>query len=193
MTRDYMRRTAATEAGLRRGVGQGASPRCHNPKAQYGDPVTTQDVISSRTIAGPLKLLMCSPIGDGAAALVLATARGLDRLDADPVRVLATSLVSGRDRRNGEKTAPERAARRAYAEAGIEPTRCRRRGVARRGSAGRADHHRGTRVVPGRAAASSCCARVPPRLAAACPSTQAAACSPRAIRSAPRAAPSWSS
>jgi acetyl-CoA acyltransferase len=121
MTCDYMRRAAATEADFAEVSVKAHRHGAHNPKAQYGEQVTTQDVVSSRIIAGPLKLLMCSPIGDGAAALVLATARGLERLAADPVRVLATSLVSGRDRRNGDQTAPERAARRAYAEAGIEP------------------------------------------------------------------------
>ncbi len=92
-----------------------------NAKAQYGGPVTVAEVLGSRLIVDPLTLLMCAPLSDGAAALVLASKRGLERLDADPVRVLAAVLVSGRDRRNGDATAPERAAQAAYAHAGIGP------------------------------------------------------------------------
>jgi acetyl-CoA acetyltransferase len=121
VARDYMARSGATDTDF-----AAVSVKAHrhgslNPKAQYGQPVTLEEVLSSRAIAEPLRLLMCSPIGDGAAALVLATQRGLQRLSADPVRILAASLVSGRDRRDGEASAPQRAARAAYAEAGIGP------------------------------------------------------------------------
>jgi len=90
-----------------------------NPKAQYGARLSTAQVLHSRLIADPLRLLMCSPISDGAAALVLANRAGLARMHADPVRVLASTLVSGRDRAPGEPSAVERAARRAYETAGI--------------------------------------------------------------------------
>ena len=121
LAREYMARSGATEEDFAQ-----VSVKAHrygelNPKAQYGQPVTIEQVLASREIASPLRLLMCSPIGDGAAALVLATTHGLQRLNADPVRILAASLVSGRDRRDGVATAPERAAAVAYAEAGIGP------------------------------------------------------------------------
>ena len=51
-----------------------------NPKAQFRNEVTIDEVLGSRSIAGPLTLLMCSPIGDGAAAVVLASEEGLARL-----------------------------------------------------------------------------------------------------------------
>jgi acetyl-CoA acetyltransferase len=121
MARDYMARSGATEADFAQVAVKAHQHGALNPKAQYGDLLTVEQVLASRTIADPLRLLMCSPVGDGAAALVLATARGLQRLAAEPVRILAASLVSGRDRRPGEPTAPERAARAAYAEAGITP------------------------------------------------------------------------
>jgi acetyl-CoA acyltransferase len=121
VARDYMARSGATEADFAQVSVKAHHHGALNPKAQYGGPVTVEQVLASREIAPPLRVLMCSPIGDGAAALVLATARGLKRLNADPVRILAASLVSGRDRRDGEPTAPERAARTAYAQAGIGP------------------------------------------------------------------------
>lgn len=122
ITREYMKRSGATEEDFAQVAVKAHRHGSLNPKAQYGDPLTVEAVLASRTIADPLRLLMCSPIGDGAAALVLATARGLERLNADPVRILATTLYSGRDRRDeSEPTAAQRAAQAAYAEADITP------------------------------------------------------------------------
>jgi len=91
-----------------------------NPKAQYRTEVTRQEVLASRPIAAPLTLLMCSPIGDGAAALVVCSEDMAGRLGA-VTRVRAAALVSGRDRQAGEPTADERAAALAYEQAGIGP------------------------------------------------------------------------
>src|SRR5256714_13571478 len=66
------------------------------PKAQYGGDITVEEVLASRQISGPLTLLMCSPIGDGSAAIVLCSEEAARRLGADTVRVRATALVSGR-------------------------------------------------------------------------------------------------
>ncbi|WP_067828580.1 thiolase family protein [Nocardia inohanensis] len=121
IARDYMARSGATERDFAEISVKAHRHGALNPKAQYGDPLTVEEVLASREIAPPLRLMMCSPIGDGAAALVLATERGLERLDADPVRILSATLVSGRDRAPGEPSAPERAARIAYKQAGITP------------------------------------------------------------------------
>lgn len=43
----------------------------HNPGAQFRQEMTVEEVLSSRMISEPLTLPMCSPIGDGAAALVV--------------------------------------------------------------------------------------------------------------------------
>jgi acetyl-CoA acyltransferase len=123
MARDYMARTGATPGDF-----AAVSVKAHrhgllNPLAQYGEELTVDEVLDSRAISDPLTLMMCSPLSDGAAAVVMATERGLRRLAgvADPVRVLAATVLSGRDRRSGDDSAPTRAANVAYAEAGVGP------------------------------------------------------------------------
>src|SRR4029077_5441422 len=46
-----------------------------NPLAHFREPVTVEQVLSSRTIADPLTLLECSPATDGAAAVVVVSAK----------------------------------------------------------------------------------------------------------------------
>lgn len=52
-----------------------------HPGAQFRDPITVADVMASREIASPLKLLDCCPVSDGAAAFVVGrTPRGEHRV-----------------------------------------------------------------------------------------------------------------
>ena len=44
-----------------------------NPHAQYHLKVSVEDVLASTMVADPLHLMDCSPVTDGAAALVLTT------------------------------------------------------------------------------------------------------------------------
>jgi acetyl-CoA acyltransferase len=63
----------------------------HNPGAQFRNEMTVDEVLSSRMITEPLTLPMCSPIGDGAAALILT---GAPNGAAAPIRVRASALSS---------------------------------------------------------------------------------------------------
>jgi acetyl-CoA acyltransferase len=120
-TRAYMERSGATIEDFAQVAVKNHHHGALNPKAQYREEVSVDDVLASREIAWPLTLLMCSPIGDGAAAVVVCSDDYARRLDIDPVRVRASALVSGRDRERGEPGAVERAAERAYEQAGIGP------------------------------------------------------------------------
>src|SRR2546428_8635265 len=46
-----------------------------NPYAHYRQPITIEDVMTSRLVADPLRLLHCCPISDGGAAVVLTSDR----------------------------------------------------------------------------------------------------------------------
>ncbi len=94
-----------------------------NPKAQFRQRVDRDDVLSARLIADPLTLLMCSPIGDGAAAAVLCSEDAARSLGiSNPVEVRASVLVTGKDViAPGEPNTVERAVAKAYEMAGIGP------------------------------------------------------------------------
>jgi acetyl-CoA acetyltransferase len=120
MASAYMERTGATAEDFAQVSVKSHECGALNPKAQYREPLTIEAVLESRQISGPLNLLMCSPIGDGAAGIIVASAEGLRRLDADPVRVLSTVVRSGKTTTGGD-SAVVRAARETYRIAGIGP------------------------------------------------------------------------
>lgn len=93
-----------------------------NPKAQFRNVMTVEEVLESPMISDPLTLPMCAPIGDGAAALVLVSERKARELaGAEPVRVRSSVLASGFDYERGAENVPEYAARLAYEAAGVGP------------------------------------------------------------------------
>jgi acetyl-CoA acyltransferase len=93
-----------------------------NPRAQFRGPVTSDEVLGSRMIVDPLRLLMCSPVADGAAAVVVCSEERTGVLDAaDPVRVDACTLRSGGSGDIESDGAVRRAAAAAYEAAGVRP------------------------------------------------------------------------
>jgi acetyl-CoA acyltransferase len=120
-SRAYMLSSGATRQDFAQVAVKSHRHAALNPCAQYRSEVTAEDVLASREIAPPLTLLMCSPIGDGAAAMVVCSPDAARRLGAR-VRVRACALVSGRDRRPGEPGAVERAAQAAYEDSGVGPS-----------------------------------------------------------------------
>jgi len=92
-----------------------------NPHAQYRERYTLEEILDSPLVAEPLTRLMCSPIGDGAAALIVTTAEKARQYTTKPVLVRASVLGSGKDLAPEEPTAGTRMARRAYEAAGIGP------------------------------------------------------------------------
>jgi acetyl-CoA acetyltransferase len=94
-----------------------------NPRAQFRDPLSVHDVLSAPMIAPPLTRPMCSPIGDGAAAVVVVSEKKARALGvAKPVRVLASVLRSGWDHGGDEPGTVEVCSQKAYADAGVGPS-----------------------------------------------------------------------
>jgi len=90
-----------------------------NPHAQYREVYTLEEILASPPVAEPLTRLMCSPIGDGAAAAILVSEEKARRYTTKPVWVRGTALGTGKDAR--PPGISERVARSAYEMAGIGP------------------------------------------------------------------------
>jgi acetyl-CoA acetyltransferase len=118
---EYMASSGTTERDLAVVAAKNRSNAARNPKAQHREPTSAEDVMASREIVSPLRLLMCSPISDGAAAVVVCSADYAARLGAPAVSIEAVELVSGRGGNGFMSEAIERTAKRAYDGAGIGP------------------------------------------------------------------------
>src|SRR3989344_5339331 len=94
----------------------------NNPWAQFRSPITVNDVLTSSLVADPLRVLDCSPLTDGAAALVLMSEQRAKQM-ANPVWMLGTGQGSDtielHDRKSyTEVAATKIAAREALKDAG---------------------------------------------------------------------------
>jgi len=69
-----------------------------NPNALFHKPITAVDVMASRIISDPIRLFDCSPICDGAAAVVLAPTEQARHYTETPVKILASSVATDRFR-----------------------------------------------------------------------------------------------
>ncbi len=96
-----------------------------NKLAQFQIPITIEDALTSTMIADPLRLFDCSPITDGAAAVVLASEAAAKNLDVQPIYVLGTGQGSDslalHDRKSyTELLATKAAAKKAFGQAGLK-------------------------------------------------------------------------
>ena len=61
-----------------------------NPRATFKDPITTDDVLNSRMIAYPFRILQCCLVSDGGGALILTSAERAKDFPTKPVYILGT-------------------------------------------------------------------------------------------------------
>ena len=125
MARAYMQEFGVTEEDL-----AGVSVKNHyhgslNPRAQYQKTVTVEDVMKSTRIADPLKLLDCSPISDGASAIVI-TGEKVEN-GRKPVTITASEVATdtlslhNRDSFTTLNSVVE-ASQKAYKKTGLKPS-----------------------------------------------------------------------
>jgi len=95
-----------------------------NPIAQFKKEITVEQVLNSSMVADPLTLFDCSPITDGAAALILCKAELAKKYVDDPIYIVSSGQASDtlalHDRRSlTTLDATVKAAQEAYKQAGI--------------------------------------------------------------------------
>jgi len=123
--RAHMAHFGTTQRQLATVASKNHAHAVHNERCHYRQPMSIDDVLASRRLGYPLTVAMCSPLSDGAAAILLASRSGLKRLarTRPQVRVLASALLSGRVRpwSDFENHVIRRAAGAAYRDAGLGP------------------------------------------------------------------------
>lgn len=125
----YMEETGVTLEDIARVTVKNRKNGALNPFAYFQKPVTLEEVMHSRMIASPLRLLHCCPITDGAAAVILCSADKLKtkkRQVTVAASVLATGVYGGDDANPSLKFPPrldlvELSAKKAYELAGYGP------------------------------------------------------------------------
>ena len=93
-----------------------------NPHAMYRDPITVDDVLSSRMISSPLHLLDCCVISDGGGAVVVASPQVARACQKAPVWVLGVGEAvahQGAGYRDLTQIAAAQTADRAFGMAGV--------------------------------------------------------------------------
>lgn len=97
-----------------------------NQKAQFQFQISVSDVLKSAKIADPLKLLDCSPISDGASAIVVSSDEKILKKHKKPIYIIASEIATDTLSLYDRKTlvslkAVVEASDRAYKKAGIKP------------------------------------------------------------------------
>jgi acetyl-CoA C-acetyltransferase len=98
----------------------------HNPNAMFRKPITRAQYTHAKTVADPISVLDSAPIGDGAAAVVLAASERLNGSGARAVKIAASTMASDalalHDRRDPLwLRAVELSSQKAYVQAGVTP------------------------------------------------------------------------
>lgn len=95
-----------------------------NPKAQFPREFTLEQVMNSTPVAEPLRLLHCSPVSDGGAAVLLCPLDQAKKYTDQPIKILgtgqATSAMALADRKDPAfLDSVQLSAERAYSMAGV--------------------------------------------------------------------------
>jgi acetyl-CoA C-acetyltransferase len=127
MARRHMHEFGTTRAHLSAVAIKNHHNAFRNPYAQFHKEISHEDIAKSVMIADPLTLYDCSPVTDGAAAVVITTPERARDMVGEPVKVLGFGQASDalslfrRDDMSSIPAARE-ASVRAYRMAGIGPS-----------------------------------------------------------------------
>lgn len=121
---DHMARYATTARQLAAVSVKNHGNAMHNPDAHKPMKLTLDEVLASPIVSTPYRRLDCSPISDGAAAVILTTRDPHAHGQFAPVRLVGSGCASdavrlGERARMGDFAAKTLAAQQAYAQAGV--------------------------------------------------------------------------
>lgn len=124
LAKHHFREYDVTERELAAVASKNHNHSAHNKRAQYQEPMSVDEVLAAPMISWPITVPMCSPISDGAAAVVICSDEALARFgSARSVPIQAIEVGSGSSRGEDEidRHLAAVTAERAYENAGIGP------------------------------------------------------------------------
>jgi len=126
MAKRHMHKFGTTEEQMAEVAVKAHYNGARNEDAQFQKEITVDTVLNSSMVADPLRLMNCSPISDGGAALILAGEEKAKELVKDPVWIAGTGHASDtialHDRRElVTMDASVEAGKQAYRQAGVGP------------------------------------------------------------------------
>jgi acetyl-CoA C-acetyltransferase len=98
----------------------------NNPNAQFRSKITVDTVLNSTLVADPLRLLDCSPVTDGGAAVILCPLDMAKKFTNAPVKIIASTQASDSISLYERETfttlnSVSKAAEKAYKQANLKP------------------------------------------------------------------------
>jgi acetyl-CoA C-acetyltransferase len=126
MARRHMLEYGTTEEQMAAVAVKNHENGSHNKYAQFQNTITLDTVLNSKVVASPLKVFDCSPVTDGAAALVLMPLDKAKAHSEKPIEIVASAQASDTLALHDRKSltsiyATEVAAKKAYEMAGVRP------------------------------------------------------------------------
>jgi len=94
MARTYMKKYKATRQQLSAVPFKNHQNGMKNPYAQYPFPIKLEDVENGVLVADPLHILDCSPITDGAAAVILTTVDIAKKLKKPIIKIIGSGMAT---------------------------------------------------------------------------------------------------
>jgi acetyl-CoA acyltransferase len=122
LARQHMARYGTTREQFAQIAAKNHTNGSLNPHAQFQTPRTVADILAAPLIAEPLTRMMCSPIGDGAAAVIITTAEKARQFTTKPVFVRASIIGSSQEHAADAPGIVEKTSQKAYSMAGISPS-----------------------------------------------------------------------
>jgi acetyl-CoA acetyltransferase len=99
-----------------------------NPNAQRQQERTLEEILGGKTISGGLTTLQCTPLGEGGAAVIVASEEGIKRYGVNPDRAIRVTASVGRSERvysqsiGNDAVLTEETTAMALAQAKIKPS-----------------------------------------------------------------------
>jgi acetyl-CoA C-acetyltransferase len=127
MARVYMERYGLTREELAAVPIKNHKHAVNNQNAQYPQLLTLEGVLKSSMVADPLRLMDCSPITDGAAALIMCPLEMAHNFTKKPVKIIGIGSATGPIALHDHKDlttidAVKLSAERAYKMSGVKPS-----------------------------------------------------------------------